>query len=85
MYRVAIVEDEIEYQDMFGKYIERYATEKGERFSVDIFQDGFEITEGYSAEWDAILLDIRMKNQDGMITFCCAKDRSIGDIRRKSL
>ncbi len=66
MYRIAIVEDESEYQEMFKEYINRFANEKGEILSVDIFADGLEITEDYSARWDAILLDIRMKNQDGM-------------------
>ncbi len=66
MYRIAIVEDEKEYQDMFRTYIERYGAEKGEHFSIEIFGDGLDITEGYSAGWDAILLDILMKNQDGM-------------------
>ncbi len=66
VYKIAIVEDEKEYQDMFKAYIERYGKEKGEHFSIDLFEDGLDITEGYSAGWDAILLDIRMKNQDGM-------------------
>lgn len=66
MYRIAIVEDETEFQEMFKAYIDRYAAEKGEQFTVDVFSDGLDITEDYSASWDAILLDIRMKNQDGM-------------------
>lgn len=66
MYRIAIVEDEIEYQEMFKSYIDRYAAEKGEQIMIDIFGDGLDITEDYKPSWDAILLDIRMKNQDGM-------------------
>lgn len=57
MYRIAIVEGENEFQEMFKAYIDRYAAEKGEQFTVDVFSDGLDITEDYSASWDAILLD----------------------------
>ncbi|MCR5101215.1 MAG: response regulator, partial [Butyrivibrio sp.] len=66
MYKIAIVEDEIQYQKMFESYINKYSKEKGEPISISIFNDGLEITENYEPSWDAILLDIRMKNQDGM-------------------
>lgn len=66
MYRIAIVEDETEYAEMFASYIARFAEEHGEKITVDRFSDGLEISEEYAPNWDAVLLDIRMKYQDGM-------------------
>lgn len=66
MIRVAIVEDEKEYREMFQNYIERYGIENGMSFDISFFEDGLDITEGYLPTWDVILLDIQMKHQDGM-------------------
>lgn len=66
MIKIAIVEDETEYQRMFEDYIHRYAKEKGIDISIRVFSDGFDISEGYEPVWDAILLDIKMHQQDGM-------------------
>nr|WP_297708228.1 LytTR family DNA-binding domain-containing protein [uncultured Butyrivibrio sp.] len=66
MIRVAIVEDEIRYQQMFEEYIRKYADEKSVDVSVKVFSDGMDISEGYEPVWDVILMDIKMRHQDGM-------------------
>ena len=66
VYRVAIVEDETQYQKMFKAYVEKYATDKNLDIRIDIFRDGLDITENYEPKWDIILLDIKMQQQDGM-------------------
>ena len=66
VYRVAIVEDETQYQEMFKAYVEKYATDKNLDIRIDIFRDGLDITENYEPKWDIILLDIKMQQQDGM-------------------
>ena len=68
MLRIAIVEDEAQIRDLLKKYIERFAEETGEHSVVTEFQDGDEILDGYSAEYDLILLDIQMKRVDGYET-----------------
>jgi len=66
MIRIAIVEDEQQYRDLFTSYIRRYAAEHKLEISISCFSDGLMITEDYIPQWDIILLDIQMKYQDGM-------------------
>ncbi len=66
MIRIAIVEDEEKYRELFSSYIRRYAEEHRQEIAVTCFQDGLMITEDYKPQWDIILLDIQMKHQDGM-------------------
>lgn len=64
--RFAIVEDEELYARQMQEYLERYASEKGERIQVDWFADGEDIAIGYKANYDIILLDVKMQFMDGM-------------------
>ncbi len=64
--KIAVVEDEKVYQEMFRNYIDKYSSENGISVDVTCFDDGFDITEDYTPVWDVILLDIQMKHQDGM-------------------
>lgn len=66
MYRIAIVEDEEQFQSLFSEYVNRYATENHLEVSVVVFPDGLDLTEEYTAGFDVILMDIQMKHQDGM-------------------
>lgn len=66
MVRLAIVEDDKNYAAMLEKYIHRYEDESGEKFLVQRFQDGEDITEDYKCNFDIILMDIEMQFMDGM-------------------
>lgn len=66
MIRIAIVEDEQNYIDKLSEYLDRYKKEYGEQLSVTVFHDGDEISSGYKAQFDIILMDIEMKFVNGM-------------------
>lgn len=66
MIRVAVVEDEERYREEFLSYLKRYEKESGQHFRISVFTDGDEITEGYQADYDLILMDIAMQFMDGM-------------------
>ena len=68
MLRVAIVEDEAPVRETLTGYINRFSQESGQHITVTEFQDGDEILDGYSADYDLILLDIQMKRIDGYAT-----------------
>ncbi|MDF2512641.1 MAG: response regulator transcription factor [Herbinix sp.] len=66
MVRIAIVEDEKEFQEQLSAYLKKYQDTSGEKIQVTIFEDGLDIIENYQSEWDIILMDIKMKHMDGM-------------------
>ncbi len=68
MIKIAIVEDDKSYSEKLKKYIERYETECGQKFKTFLFEDGADIVENYTANYDIILMDIEMKFLDGMTT-----------------
>lgn len=68
MMHIAIVEDDNNYTKMLKKYIARYEDETGKHFQVSSFQDGEDIVENYSGNYDIILMDIEMRFMDGMST-----------------
>ena len=68
MLKIAIVEDERECQEALIEHLRKYEKEKKEAFVVRIFNDGIDILDDYSADYDLIFLDIHMKYQDGMTT-----------------
>lgn len=66
MIRIALVEDEEQYRREFLGYLQQYEKESGQHFRISVFTDGDEITEGYQADYDLILMDIAMRFMDGM-------------------
>ncbi|WP_404332238.1 LytR/AlgR family response regulator transcription factor [Mesobacillus maritimus] len=66
MIRIAIVEDEIIYQEQLIEYLHRFEKERGETIEIKAFSDGDEIVENYKAEFDIILMDVQMRFMDGM-------------------
>lgn len=66
MKRIAIVEDEREYQDILTEFIKRYGEECGEDFQISIYQDGIDFVDEYVSQYEILLLDIKMKFMDGM-------------------
>ena len=68
MYKIAVVEDEKEYQESLINSLHRIEKEQGEQFMVRLFNDGMDILDEYSVDYDLLLLDIKMKYIDGMET-----------------
>lgn len=66
MVRVAIVEDEAEYRELFKKYLLQYEKESGEEIQISMFTDGDEIAGGYKSVYDIILMDVEMQFMNGM-------------------
>ncbi len=66
MIKIAIVEDEENYISVLEDYLERYRTESGEQIQVTVYRDGDEITASYRAQFDIILMDVKMNFIDGM-------------------
>ena len=63
---IAIVEDEQEQRDLLQSYIQQYSKENGMSFSVEAFADGRILIDGYSSQYDIILLDIELPGMNGM-------------------
>lgn len=66
MVRIALVEDDVVYRQQLQDYLQQYEKDSGQKFRVSLFSDGDEITEGYRAEFDIILMDIEMAFMDGI-------------------
>lgn len=66
MIRIAIVEDDELYVDQLRQYLKDYQSETGEDFEIRAYRDGDGITSDYKAQYDLILMDIRMRFVDGM-------------------
>ena len=66
MVRIAIVEDEKEYQDILLSYIERYQTEHFADLTTTVYADGMDLVDEYHGGYDILLMDIKMKHLDGM-------------------
>lgn len=66
MVRIALVEDDVDYRRELIDYLNRFSQECEEHFSIAQFSDGAEIAEGYTADYDIILMDIAMSYMDGM-------------------
>ncbi|NEG55646.1 LytR/AlgR family response regulator transcription factor [Bifidobacterium platyrrhinorum] len=75
--RVGVVEDDAAACQKVLDYLNRYQAESaaagpggdggaGVRFTVSVFDDGAKIVERYTPVYDILLLDIEMKDMDGM-------------------
>lgn len=66
MIRIAIVEDEISYQEQLIGFLRRFEQDRGENIEIETFTDGDGIVENYKAQFDIILMDVQMRFMDGM-------------------
>ena len=64
--RIGVVEDDPASCQLVLDYLNRYQKGNGEQFTVSVFDDGARIVEKYSPVYDILLLDIEMKEMDGM-------------------
>lgn len=66
MYRIAIVEDDPRNRDELKQYIARYQRERDAVIRCSEFSDGLSFVSDYTADYDAIFMDIEMPLMDGM-------------------
>lgn len=66
MYRVAIIEDDKEWQARLKEYLEGYGKENAINFSVSLFDDGLDFLMEYLSNYDIIFLDIEMAHSNGL-------------------
>lgn len=66
MIHIAIVEDEPNFQQQLIGYLHQYEKEQGEQFQISLFSDGLDVIEAKSHIGDIVLMDIQMRNVDGM-------------------
>ncbi|MDF1509425.1 LytTR family DNA-binding domain-containing protein [Robertmurraya sp. DFI.2.37] len=66
MIRIAVVEDEMNYQEQLLEFLRRFEQDRGEKIEIETYTDGDEFVENYQAQFDIILMDIQMPFMDGM-------------------
>ena len=66
MYKIAIVEDELEYRRQVFEYIIQYGKENGIHFEIVTFQNGKEIMDADNSSFHVIFFDIEMPKVNGM-------------------
>ena len=64
--RIGVVEDDPTHCQRLLDYLNRYQSESGEQFTVTVFDDGAKIVENYTPTYDILLMDIQMKQMDGI-------------------
>ncbi|MDO4432630.1 MAG: LytTR family DNA-binding domain-containing protein [Aerococcaceae bacterium] len=66
MIHIAIVEDDPQYAETLIEYLELFQKESNQLFHIRRYHDGAEIVANYPSQVDIILMDIEMKEMDGM-------------------
>lgn len=66
MIRIAIVEDEPDFQQQLQNYLIRYGTEKKCRFRISTFCDAVSFLADYRRDYDLVFMDIKMPGIHGM-------------------
>lgn len=66
MINICIVEDEIDQAQQLHGFIRDYEKAHNTAFCITKLSDGLDLVEGYSGQFDIILLDIQMKHMNGM-------------------
>lgn len=64
--RIGVVEDDPAHLQRLLDYLNRYQGKSGETFTVSVFNDGAKLVERYQPIYDILLMDIQMKQMDGI-------------------
>ena len=64
--RIGVVEDDPAQCQRLLDYLNRYQEQSGEQFTVSVFDDGARLVERYQPVYDILLMDIQMKEMDGL-------------------
>ncbi len=65
-YKIAIAEDQEETRSQIHTYINKYGDENNIGFEVDLYENGAQIVDAYTSQYDIIFFDIEMPEIDGM-------------------
>lgn len=66
MWKVCIVEDDVEAASLIESYIERYGKENGESFEIKKYPDAIAFLTEYTSDCDIVFMDIEMPDLSGM-------------------
>lgn len=77
--RIGVVEDDPAQCQRVLDYLNRYQSESGENFVVSVFDDGARLVERYQPVYDILLMDIQMKELDGIDAARAIRERD-GDV-----
>lgn len=66
MLHIAVVEDDLDMNELLQSYIRQYQQEHQLQINIAVFRNGSEIAQRYHPVYDIILLDIEMPEMDGM-------------------
>lgn len=66
MYRIAVVDDQVMYQEQIQDYITKYANENQVLVDITLFKNGQEIIDDREDKFDLFFLDIDMPSVNGM-------------------
>ena len=64
--RIAVVEDDPVYRKQITDYLEQYRQEREVELEIIGYRDGTEIVDSWRGSFDMILMDIQMRDMDGM-------------------
>lgn len=66
MINIAIVEDELKYQEILISYFDNYTSEKGQKFHIVCFKNPVDFLTGYKSNYDIVLMDIELPDFNGI-------------------
>lgn len=66
MIEIAIIEDNPTDAELLKSYIDRYFSENGGSYKVEVFNDGFNFLSNYAGKCNIAFFDIEMPHIDGM-------------------
>ncbi|MCR5417208.1 MAG: LytTR family DNA-binding domain-containing protein [Pseudobutyrivibrio sp.] len=66
MIKIAVVEDDKKWSNLIKEYLKQFSASEGIEVAITDFCDGYDLVEGYSCDYDIILMDIEMKLMNGM-------------------